>query len=260
MVCLVLNSYVRFVADIATGNGTSVRGQSESKPPKRSMTITPQILSLKRATKRRRKKQASQLHQILIPRPRTRSPHNNILCNCPLQQNFASTSIWHFSAASCSYNLTIFLLASELRPFSHLLKMIQARTLHLQRIVATNPHSPSDSISSSALQDLQSRLAELENHVADTTSNGSSSKSAPSDLTTQIRKNIQPDLEALNRAVRRYEKRATLLTMQTESRLQELEKRMGDAITLAAAAERSAQSNRQRRGSGVGLWWTGSPR
>lgn len=131
--------------------------------------------------------------------------------------------------------------------------MIQARTLHLQRIVATNPHSPSDSISSSALQDLQSRLAELENHVVDTTSNGSSSKSAPADLKTQIRKNIQPDLEALNRAVRRYEKRATLLTMQTESRLQELEKRMGDAITLAAAAERSAQSNRQRRGSGVGL-------
>ncbi len=131
--------------------------------------------------------------------------------------------------------------------------MIQARTLHLQRIVATNPHSPSDSISPSSLEALQARLGELENHVADTTSNGSSSKSAPQDLTTQIRKNVQPDLEALNRAVRRYEKKATLLTMQTESRLQELEKRMGDAITLAAAAERSSQSNRQRRGSGVSL-------
>lgn len=153
-----------------------------------------------------------------------------------------------------NYNLTIFLLASELRPFSHLLKMIQARTLHLQRCVATNPHSPSgDGVSPSTLHDLQTRLAELENHVAETTSNGSSSRVPSTELATQIRKNIQPDLEALNRAVRRYEKRATLLTMQTESRLQELEKRMGDAITLAAAAERSSQSNRQRRGSGVSL-------
>ena len=129
--------------------------------------------------------------------------------------------------------------------------MIQARTLHLQRVVATNPHSSPGSISPSALQDLQTRIADLETYAVDTKSNGSPSKTISADLTTQVRKSIQPDLEALNRAVRRYEKRATLLTMQTESRLQELEKRMGDAITLAAAAERSSQSNRQRRGSGV---------
>ncbi|KAK4690689.1 hypothetical protein P7C71_g6159, partial [Lecanoromycetidae sp. Uapishka_2] len=132
--------------------------------------------------------------------------------------------------------------------------MIQARTLHLQRIVATNPHSPtSNGVLSSTVQELQSRVAELENHVTEKSSNGTSTKLPPAELTAQIRKNIQPDLEALNRAVRRYEKRATLLTMQTESRLQELEKRMGDAITLAAAAERSSQSNRQRGNSGVSL-------
>lgn len=151
-----------------------------------------------------------------------------------------------------NYNLTIFLLASELRPMSHLIKMIQARTLHLQRNVATNPHARSPA-PPTALSDLSTRLAELETHIADITSNGSSSKSPPPDFATHIRKTFQPDLDALNRAVRRYEKKATLLNMQTESRLQELEKRMGDAITLAAAAERSSQSNRQRRGSTVGL-------
>lgn len=151
-----------------------------------------------------------------------------------------------------NYNLTIFLLASELRPMSHLIKMVQARTLHLQRSVATNPEALSPA-SPKALSDLSTRLAELETHVADTFSNGSSSKSSSPDLITQIRKTFQPDLDALNRAVRRYEKRATLQTMQTESRLQDLEKRMGDAITLAAAAERSSQSNRQRRGFSVGL-------
>ena len=130
--------------------------------------------------------------------------------------------------------------------------MVQARTLHLQRKVATKLYAQPP-ISPAVLSDFNTRLAELETHVADTSSNGSLSKSALPDLSSQIRKTMQPEIEALNRAVRRYEKRATLLTMQTESRLQELEKRMGDAITLAAAAERSSQSNRQRRGSGVSL-------
>lgn len=133
--------------------------------------------------------------------------------------------------------------------------MVQTRTLHLQRTVATNPHlPPQSSPSASALTDISTRLAELESHIADTTANGNTSKLPPSqDLTVQIRKNLQPDLDALNRAVRRYEKKATLLAMQTESRLVDLEKRMTDAITLAAAAERTSQSNRQRSGSGISL-------
>lgn len=157
-----------------------------------------------------------------------------------------------------NYNLTIFLLAAELRPLAHLIKLVQARTLHLQRTVNFDAYSgnPPRNVSSTALNDLQDRLAELEKHVADTNNNGtngSATKSPTPDLVTQVHKTLQPDLDALNRAVRRYEKRATLLSLQTESRLQDLEKRLGDAITLAAAAERTSQSSRQRRGSGVGL-------
>lgn len=156
-----------------------------------------------------------------------------------------------------NYNLTIFLLAAELRPLSHLIKLVQARTLHLQRTVTKNAYSSTSSnVSSATVNDLQDRLGEIEKHIADTSTNGTSgtaTKSPTPDLVTQVRKTFQPDLDALNRAVRRYEKRATLLSLQTESRLQDLEKRLGDAITLAAAAERSSQSSRQRRGSGVGL-------
>lgn len=153
-----------------------------------------------------------------------------------------------------NYNLTIFLLAAELRPLSHLIKLVQARTLHLQRTVATNVYSSTSSnVSPATVNDLQDRLAEIEKHVADTNISGTATKPPNPDLVTQVRKTLQPDLDALNRAVRRYEKRATLLSLQTESRLQDLEKRLGDAITLAAAAERSSQSSRQRRGSGVGL-------
>ena len=43
-----------------------------------------------------------------------------------------------------NYNLTIFVLASELRPMAHLVKLIQARTLHLQRVVNANPYDSLD--------------------------------------------------------------------------------------------------------------------
>ena len=155
-----------------------------------------------------------------------------------------------------NYNLTVFLLAAELRPLSHLIKLVQARTLHLQRIVSTNSYpGTASTIPSATVNDLQDRLTELEKHIAHAKTNGANgtAKSPAPDVVTQVRKTLQPDLDALNRAVRRYEKRTTLLSLQTESRLQDLEKRLSDAITLAAAAERSSQSSRQRRGNGVGL-------
>ena len=147
-----------------------------------------------------------------------------------------------------NYNLTIFLLASELRPLSHLIKLIQARTLHLQRtaypggvdadLTTLNPQS---------LALLTSRLDDLENHIAssrspDSKPQSNGNPSATQDIINAVRKSITPDIEALNRAVRRYEKRATLLSMQTESRLGDLEARLTDAITLAAAAERNVSN------------------
>lgn len=159
-----------------------------------------------------------------------------------------------------NYNLTIFLLASELRPLSHLIKLVQARTLYLQRTVSSNPHlSPSTNGNSDTLSDLTHRLTRLEETHLPTSPSMTNGHKSPTpaqqqhqaDLITATRKTLQPDVDALNRAVRRYEKRATLLTMQTESRLQELESKLADAITLAAAAERSSQASNQRRNSSV---------
>ena len=152
-----------------------------------------------------------------------------------------------------NYNLIIFLLGAELRPLSHLIKMIQSRTLHLQRIVNNNPFEE-EKLDNEKVLDLSKRLDELESNAADksvnTSSNGNTSTPTCSQMSIQVRKELQPELDALNRAVRRYEKRATLLTMQTEARLQELESRMANAITLAAAAERST-SNTQRGSASI---------
>ena len=151
-----------------------------------------------------------------------------------------------------NYNLTIFLLASELRPLSHMIKLVQARTLYLQRVVASEPHDSHTSTSPETVADLHQRLSVLETHRMNGSADQTvSAQQQQQETITAVRKAMQSDLDPLNRAVRRYEKRATLTTMQTEARLQDLENRLADAITLAAAAERSSQASKQRRGSGV---------
>lgn len=151
-----------------------------------------------------------------------------------------------------NYNLTIFILASEMRPMGHLVKLIQSRTLHLQRLVNSNPYGnatphPSDMSSlTRRLDELETRLTTAAPHPNGVTSSPPTAKQSTL-LTSEVRRTLQPDLDALNRAVRRYEKRATLQTMQTEARLHDLESRLGDAISLAAAAAQ----NSQRHGRGV---------
>ena len=150
-----------------------------------------------------------------------------------------------------NYNLTIFLLASEVRPVAHLLKLVQARTLHLQRLIASSDNE----VDPETVQDLTTRLEELEAHVAgaaaarlESTSKGHSQEAdAPSLITQAVvesRRLVQPDIEALNRAVRRYEKRTALTTQQADMRFQQLEAQVHDAIALAAAAQRSSASRR----------------
>lgn len=156
------------------------------------------------------------------------------------------------------YNLTIFLLASELRPMAHLVKLIQSRTLHLQRVVNANPYEMNEK-DSGHVEDLARRLADLEargpiaepSGISTTEMSLNGKQSAV--LTTEVRRTLQPDLDALNRAVRRYEKRATLQAFQTESRLLDLETRLNDAISLAAAAANNGQ--RQRGFTGIIVEW-----
>jgi tetrahydromethanopterin S-methyltransferase subunit G len=170
-----------------------------------------------------------------------------------------------------NYNLTIFLLASEVRPVAHLLRLVQSRTIHLQRIVSDAESDPRDTVDQSTIQDVTKRLEELEAHIAETAAArlqsqnqsqhagagiGAGSLSlkqqqdhpdSPSLLTQAIaetRRSIQPDIDALNRAVRRYEKRTALSALQTDQRLLQLETKARDAVSLAAAAQRASASRR----------------
>jgi hypothetical protein len=151
-----------------------------------------------------------------------------------------------------NYNLTIFLLAAEIHPLSHLIKLVQSRTLHLQRVVHANPYKGT-SATLSQVQDVVRRIEELESRSnADNTKSSiaNSGNSPPAKqpdtaaLVREVRNTIQPELDALNRAVRRYEKKATVLAFQTEARLGVMDTRLGDAIALAAQAAKIGASQR----------------
>ncbi|KAK2000934.1 hypothetical protein LX36DRAFT_385613 [Colletotrichum falcatum] len=143
-----------------------------------------------------------------------------------------------------NYNLTIFLLAAEARPISHLMKLVQHRTMHLQRDVHVNPYKD-DGVTSDQVRVLMARLEVLESRQ-DTTSirqNGNSDHpkiKQEASIARDVRNAIQPELDALNRAVRRYEKKATVLAFQTESRFAAVDTRLNDAIALAAAAAKNS--------------------
>ncbi|KAF2968619.1 hypothetical protein GQX73_g4982 [Xylaria multiplex] len=144
------------------------------------------------------------------------------------------------------YNLTIFLCAAEVRPVSHLIRMLQKRTLYVQAIVAQNPHSQK-AVTDEQIQALYNRLDEIEARGVpkeSSISNGTQPETSliESAVGREFRKSVQPELEALSRAMRRYEKKLTLLTSQTDNRIEDVKYRLDDAIALAAVAAKNRNS------------------
>jgi hypothetical protein len=139
-------------------------------------------------------------------------------------------------------NLTLFVLAAEVRPFLHLSNLVEARTLRLQRVVTSFPAAESDT-RQEQIDVLTKRIEEVELRSGAALSSTERDKNEQRDpsIEKNVRQSLQPQLDALNRAVRRYEKRATTQSMVTEARLQDLELRLKDALSLAAAASRSNQ-------------------
>ncbi|PVI07559.1 hypothetical protein DM02DRAFT_283618 [Periconia macrospinosa] len=133
-----------------------------------------------------------------------------------------------------NFNLTIFVMAAELRPVSHLIKLKQARMLHLQRVVRADREGD---FRKADIRDLCGRLNDLESQIALSQESGAETAK----MGATVRQSLQPQLDALNRAVRRYEKRQVAQSMQSEARFQELDSRLKDALALAAAAARSGQ-------------------
>ncbi|KAF4547190.1 Hypothetical protein D9617_54g000240 [Elsinoe fawcettii] len=140
------------------------------------------------------------------------------------------------------YNLTIFLLAAEIRPFRQAIKLVTNRTIHLQRVANSADHLVTKDTEKHA--NFESRLEVLEAKVSEPTHSPiavAGQKEEMAQLSAELRKRYEPRIDALERAVRRYEKRVTTLTMLTDQRMQSLDNRLQDALSLAAVAAQSSQ-------------------
>lgn len=149
-------------------------------------------------------------------------------------------------------NLFIFLLAAAVRPCRQLVRLLSNRTLHLQRSVhyidgeslafglGGAPQKSGGSLGA-RIADLEARLNSSHTHSLAPETLSLTQKADISSLSDELRKRYEPRLEGLERAVRRYEKRSTTQTMLTEQRLLGLEKRLQDALSLAAVAAKQSQ-------------------
>ncbi|KAF2181808.1 hypothetical protein K469DRAFT_588626 [Zopfia rhizophila CBS 207.26] len=134
-----------------------------------------------------------------------------------------------------NYNLTIFVMAAELRPVSHIIRMKRSGVAHLQRSVR---HDPNDVLTKVEALEISKRIADVEARLAEPIGN---SDIETMKVSATVRQGLQPQLDALNRAVRRYEKRQAAQSIQIEARFNDLEMRLKDALSLAAAAARTGQ-------------------
>ncbi|KAF2272752.1 uncharacterized protein EI97DRAFT_461695 [Westerdykella ornata] len=132
-------------------------------------------------------------------------------------------------------NLTLFVAVAEFRPLSHVLNL---RTAHLTRAHRIPDAQNGARLDSAGLQDIVNRVTDLEERVAEPVRVIADSESSRMNAVAQ--KNLQSQLDALYRAVRRYEKRHVTFEQRTEERFKALEAEVKDALALAAAAARTA--------------------
>jgi hypothetical protein len=135
-------------------------------------------------------------------------------------------------------NLWIFLMLAELKPVSHILKLVQARTLHLQRVVAAESlplHERPSRILELAkrLDMIEAQLAVSEQPTSpkdkgkqsQDTQNQGLDFSKPQ-IVAEVLNRIQPDMDSLNRALQQQENRRKKLSTSTDQRLRDLETRL----------------------------------
>lgn len=160
---------------------------------------------------------------------------------------------WHSEGLFSNFNLGIVFLATEIGPLLHSTKLLLSQTLHLQRIVHTNPYRVAH-VTPSELRELLRRVGDLEARVLakpgqqgyagcecnDPQQQQSKLRQLREDVTREVRTAVDPDIESVVRAVRRYERKTSTLTHETEQQMLDLRRRLDDAIALSAVVARNS--------------------
>lgn len=139
------------------------------------------------------------------------------------------------------FNITIFVLAAELRPLRHLIRHLRGKTINLQSNLRFPP---------SRLEEMQEQIDNLQMEFRNLAALSERISERDGDLDALHSKyprsqitNI-PYLTPLAGAVRKYEKKEAIHSARTNNKLLELDARVNDAISLAdAVASRSPRQS-----------------
>ncbi|OBT99483.2 hypothetical protein VE01_02849 [Pseudogymnoascus verrucosus] len=159
------------------------------------------------------------------------------------------------------FNIVVFMLAAEIRPVGQLLRLVRARTLWLQRVVRVDPRTGIDERQDGEIETLRQRVDALEQQQGSAATAGEGEEEVLARVREEVKRATRQEVEALSRAVRRYEKRAGVLAGRVEGRLGELEGRVGEVGRRSAPDARSTRlvvesrgekAEMSRRGAGMG--------
>ncbi|KAI5816043.1 hypothetical protein BZA77DRAFT_314228 [Pyronema omphalodes] len=106
-------------------------------------------------------------------------------------------------------NLTVFILAAEIRPASQVMKLIRERTLNLQRQVGEGEQQPMGRV-----EELEMKLREMGETVKELVQ------------ASRTQKEREKEIEVLRGAVRRYERKEAASQLATETRILEINRRL----------------------------------
>lgn len=211
-------------------------------------------------THRSKADQYDRAHQADVALGRLQSLETMALATCFLAPAIATYLLYSVryllsppsESLVSSFNVAIFLMAAEMPPLSHSIRLILARTLHLQRIVNTNPYRVIP-VTASNYRDLLARVKDLEARALeqsgkprcegcdciDGQKQQQATKQLREDVARDVRAAVGPEIDGVVRAVRRYERKTSTLTSDTEHRLADLRQRLDDVIALSAVAARN---------------------
>ncbi len=153
-----------------------------------------------------------------------------------------------------SYNLTIFILCAEVRPLRHLIKLVRARTFHLQRVVHANPYRSREekmqTVETARLDDLVGRLHDLESRLGGldqpngqaTHNETKAMRREREDLTQELLEQIKPKLNTLASAIRKTHRQQRDYSEQIDTRLKAIDSKANSAVAVAKIAERNSRT------------------
>lgn len=153
-----------------------------------------------------------------------------------------------------TFNITLFVMAAELRPALKLMEMIKQRSLYLQKVVHRDMLEGAMAVKEIPQVDLGpllGRLEGLEGTIEELRMAVARVQGGREEVVTGVREGIRSDVEALNRtfpvtalfrvqllirvgAVRRYEKNFALHRAHTEDRINLLSSRVNDISLIVS--------------------------